>query len=53
MTALAHRGQAQASGMPLSDIVIEALDTVADPELDLPITELGFVRSISLDSTLR
>lgn len=49
MTALAHRGQAQASGMPLSDIVIEALDTVADPELDLPITELGFVRSISLD----
>ncbi len=25
-----------------------ALDTVADPELDQPITELGFVRSVSI-----
>lgn len=29
--------------------VIEALATVVDPELDEPITELGFVRSITLD----
>lgn len=29
--------------------VVEALDTVEDPELGEPITELGFVRSIHLD----
>ena len=31
------------------DKVLAALSTVADPELDEPITELGFVRSIRLD----
>lgn len=29
--------------------VIDALATVTDPELDEPITELGFVRSVTLD----
>lgn len=31
--------------------VLSALDTVLDPELDEPITELGFVRSIDIDDT--
>jgi len=31
------------------DEVLEALATVTDPELDEPITELGFVRSVFLD----
>lgn len=29
--------------------VLEALSTVTDPELDEPITDLGFVRSVTLD----
>jgi metal-sulfur cluster biosynthetic enzyme len=29
--------------------ILAALDTVTDPELDQPITELGFVRSVSVD----
>jgi metal-sulfur cluster biosynthetic enzyme len=29
--------------------VLAALDTVTDPELDQPITELGFVRSVGID----
>lgn len=29
--------------------VVAALDTVVDPELDEPITDLGFVRSIAID----
>ncbi|MGB7384218.1 MAG: iron-sulfur cluster assembly protein, partial [Rhodococcus sp. (in: high G+C Gram-positive bacteria)] len=29
--------------------VLDALATVTDPELDEPITELGFVRSVMLD----
>jgi metal-sulfur cluster biosynthetic enzyme len=29
--------------------ILAALDTVTDPELDQPITELGFVRSVSID----
>ncbi|MER6978460.1 iron-sulfur cluster assembly protein [Streptomyces carpinensis] len=33
-----------------SDAVTAALATVLDPELDRPITELGFVRSVSIDS---
>lgn len=32
----------------LSDAVLAALGTVLDPELDEPITELGFVRSIAI-----
>ncbi|MBB3037131.1 iron-sulfur cluster assembly protein [Hoyosella altamirensis] len=32
-----------------ADQVIAALGTVSDPELDEPITELGFVRSITFD----
>ncbi|RDH77571.1 DUF59 domain-containing protein [Mycolicibacterium moriokaense] len=31
--------------------IAAALDTVMDPELDQPITELGFVRSIAVDDT--
>ncbi|NMM90086.1 metal-sulfur cluster biosynthetic enzyme [Rhodococcus sp. SRB_17] len=33
----------------LQEDVLEALATVTDPELDEPITELGFVRSVMLD----
>ncbi|MDI9917625.1 iron-sulfur cluster assembly protein [Rhodococcus sp. IEGM 1379] len=33
----------------LQEDVLEALATVTDPELDEPITELGFVRSVTLD----
>jgi metal-sulfur cluster biosynthetic enzyme len=29
--------------------ILAALDTVTDPELDQPITELGFVRSVAID----
>jgi metal-sulfur cluster biosynthetic enzyme len=29
--------------------ILAALETVTDPELDQPITELGFVRSVSID----
>ncbi|EWT01184.1 metal-sulfur cluster biosynthetic enzyme [Intrasporangium oryzae NRRL B-24470] len=35
-------------GASLANDVIEALTTVKDPELDEPITELGFVRSVAL-----
>ncbi|MDN5893399.1 MAG: iron-sulfur cluster assembly protein [Nocardioides sp.] len=31
--------------------VLSALDTVLDPELDEPITELGFVRSVHIDDS--
>ena len=31
--------------------ILAALDTVTDPELDQPITELGFVRSVSVDGS--
>lgn len=34
---------------PLEAAILAALDTVLDPELDQPITELGFVRSVTLD----
>lgn len=33
----------------LEDQVVGALDTVIDPELDEPITDLGFVRTIEID----
>jgi metal-sulfur cluster biosynthetic enzyme len=33
----------------LEDAIVAALDTVVDPELDEPITDLGFVRSIAID----
>ncbi|TDO46684.1 metal-sulfur cluster biosynthetic enzyme [Kribbella sp. VKM Ac-2527] len=33
----------------LVDVVLAALGTVADPELDEPITSLGFVRSVRID----
>lgn len=35
-------------GASLANAVLEALGTVMDPELDEPITELGFVRSVAL-----
>lgn len=35
-------------GASLARSVLEALGTVMDPELDEPITELGFVRSVAL-----
>jgi metal-sulfur cluster biosynthetic enzyme len=35
-------------GASLANDVLEALATVMDPELDEPITELGFVRSVAL-----
>ncbi|MGW1676854.1 metal-sulfur cluster assembly factor [Saccharopolyspora sp. NPDC002376] len=34
----------------VEDQVISALGTVMDPELDEPVTELGFVRSVHLDA---
>ena len=33
------------------DQVRNALGTVVDPELDEPITDLGFVRSVAVDGT--
>jgi len=33
------------------DHVLRALSTVVDPELDEPITELGFVRSLEIDES--
>ncbi len=44
MTALA-----EAVGTSLESDVLAALDTVMDPELAEPITDLGFVRSIAID----
>jgi metal-sulfur cluster biosynthetic enzyme len=44
-TGSAHRS---AQGSTLAHEVIEALATVMDPELDEPITGLGFVRSVAL-----
>ena len=35
--------------LPTVDALRAALDTVVDPELDEPITDLGFVRSVVLD----
>ena len=32
--------------------ILAALDTVTDPELDQPITELGFVRSVAVDEAV-
>lgn len=37
--------------MTLESEVVAALSTVMDPELDQPITELGFVRSADIDDT--
>ena len=37
------------AGATLEAAVLEALATVLDPELDEPITELGFVRSVRID----
>ncbi len=36
------------TAVSLESEILAALDTVADPELDQPITELGFVRSVSI-----
>ena len=36
------------TAVSLESEILAALDTVADPELDEPITELGFVRSVSI-----
>ncbi|MEU4289294.1 iron-sulfur cluster assembly protein [Kribbella sp. NPDC026596] len=46
MTAVAQTTQA---GPALETEVVAALATVVDPELDQPITDLGFVRSIRID----
>jgi metal-sulfur cluster biosynthetic enzyme len=46
MTAVAAE---QRRADPLEAEIISALDTVLDPELDQPVTELGFVRSVTLD----
>ncbi|HEY3507872.1 MAG TPA: iron-sulfur cluster assembly protein [Kribbella sp.] len=40
-----------ASGLSLSDRVLAALSEVMDPELDQPITELGFVRSVRIENS--
>lgn len=47
MTALAAPAPTRVS----ADDVLRALSTVVDPELDEPITDLGFVRSLDVDST--
>lgn len=55
MTALSdrHHGCADDAGddtsVIMTDAVLGALDTVLDPELDQPITELNFVRSVFID----
>jgi metal-sulfur cluster biosynthetic enzyme len=38
-----------AATVAIESEILAALDTVTDPELDQPITELGFVRSVSID----
>jgi metal-sulfur cluster biosynthetic enzyme len=43
-----RRATGSAQGSTLAHEVIEALATVMDPELDEPITGLGFVRSVAL-----
>ena len=37
------------TALSLEAEILGALDTVTDPELDQPITELGFVRSVAVD----
>ncbi|MDS1114007.1 iron-sulfur cluster assembly protein [Gordonia westfalica] len=52
MTAVApHPGYATGVATDLEHDVLTALGTVLDPELDQPITELKFVRSILIDET--
>ncbi|HET7799430.1 MAG TPA: iron-sulfur cluster assembly protein [Humibacillus xanthopallidus] len=43
-----RRGAGTQHGASLANQVLEALATVMDPELDEPITGLGFVRSVAL-----
>jgi len=38
-----------AATVAIESEILAALDTVTDPELDQPITELGFVRSVAID----
>ncbi|MBW8712017.1 MAG: iron-sulfur cluster assembly protein, partial [Mycobacterium sp.] len=40
------------TAVSLESDILAALDTVADPELDQPITELGFVRSVNMGVTV-
>lgn len=42
----AHLGAEPSAGVVTDDVVRRSLHTVLDPELDEPITELGFVRSV-------
>ncbi|NLG45250.1 iron-sulfur cluster assembly protein [Gordonia sp. (in: high G+C Gram-positive bacteria)] len=53
MTALEHRWEHSPSqalaGDDLEAQIMAALDTVVDPELDEPITDLKFVRSVTID----
>lgn len=37
------------AALSLDEMVLSALATVFDPELDQPVTELGFVRSVTID----
>lgn len=39
------------TAMSLEAEVLSALDTVLDPELDEPITDMGFVRTVDIDET--
>ncbi len=49
MTAVATVGYPMSATGDITDAVLAALSTVVDPELDEPITDLRFVRSITLD----
>ena len=39
--------------MPSQELILEALGTVNDPEIRRPITELGMVKSVSVDASGR
>jgi metal-sulfur cluster biosynthetic enzyme len=46
MSAVATR-----AALTIETEVLAALDTVLDPELDEPVTDLGFLRSVAIDDT--
>ena len=49
MTAVFERLEEVATAGPAVATILDALGTVLDPELDEPITDLNFVRSIHVD----
>lgn len=51
MTAVAPTSAGEAAETVLRGAVLDALATVFDPELDEPITDLGFVRSVEVRRT--